>query len=190
VKKSVPRDTAVFEVREALGQPGCPVCRLAVRSVGRLLQSIAYEQVNDPGLRHQLRIERGFCNQHAYRWLREAHNILGTAIIYREVLVTALHALEGDAAANGKRVGLLRAFRAPEDGDDTRRGLCPRARCSEKPKNAISQRCLPLWNQIRTPSVRSRVLEACAIGILRPRFDAVGRRSGAFSNRQSGERLR
>ena len=46
-----PRDSAVFELRDALGQGGCPVCRLALRSVSRAIQSIAYEQVNDIALR-------------------------------------------------------------------------------------------------------------------------------------------
>src|SRR5919199_5848321 len=41
------RDTAAFEVRDALGHAGCPICVLTTRSVGRLLKAVAYEQVND-----------------------------------------------------------------------------------------------------------------------------------------------
>ncbi len=122
---SAPRDSAAFEVREALEHSGCSVCRLSVRSVGRLLQSVAYEHVNDPGLRQQLRAARGFCNQHAYRWLREAHNVLGTAIIYREVLATSLRTLDESAASNGQRGGLLRGLRSTEDTNGARRGVCP-----------------------------------------------------------------
>lgn len=101
----------MFEVREALEHPGCAVCRLALRSVGRFLQSVAYEQVNDPGLRADMRAARGFCNQHAFRWLREAHNVLGTALIYRDILQ---HALQSESKAstglNGHRSALLRAL--------------------------------------------------------------------------------
>jgi hypothetical protein len=97
MNSATPRDTAAFEVREALVLSGCPVCRLAVRSVGRLIQSVAYEQVNDADLRKDLREARGFCNQHAYRWLREARTVLGTALIYRDVLTSALGAFEGAA---------------------------------------------------------------------------------------------
>ena len=86
-----PRDTTVFEVQEALKEPGCAVCRLASRSVGRLIQTVAYDQVNDIALRGELRAAHGFCNQHAYRWLREARNVLGTAIIYRELIAAAVN---------------------------------------------------------------------------------------------------
>ena len=125
MNSATPRDTAAFEVREALALSGCPVCRLAVRSVGRLIRSIAYEQVNDPGLRRGLREARGFCNQHAYRWLREARTVLGTALIYRDVLTSTLRAFEGAAVAIGQRCGLLRALLGSEDSGSIRGGLCP-----------------------------------------------------------------
>jgi hypothetical protein len=105
-----PRDTAAFEVREALAEPGCAVCRLASRSVGRVIQTMAYDQVNDVSLRAELRASRGFCNQHAYRWLREARNMVGTAIIYRELIKAALDDLES-APPRGR---LLRALRGAD----------------------------------------------------------------------------
>jgi len=105
-----PRDTTVFEVQEALKEPGCVVCRLASRSVGRLIQTVAYDQVNDIALRGELRAAHGFCNQHAYRWLREAHNVLGTAIIYRELIAATLDDLDS-AVPKGR---LLRALRGAE----------------------------------------------------------------------------
>src|SRR5947199_339729 len=83
------RDSAAFEIREALGHPGCAVCRLAVRSVGRLMKAIAYEQVNDIQVRADLRSARGFCNAHAHRWLREVPSPLGTAIVYRDILMAS-----------------------------------------------------------------------------------------------------
>ena len=39
-----PRDSTAFEVREALGLGGCPVCRLAVRSVDRWLASVLMQR--------------------------------------------------------------------------------------------------------------------------------------------------
>jgi hypothetical protein len=123
-----PRDSAAFEVREALAQPGCAVCHLAVRSVGRLIQSVAYEQVNDPGLRKQLRAARGFCNEHAYRWLREARSVLGTALIYRDVLHAAIDAVEAGQGKNGQRNGLLRGLLGSASVSNGREGLCPACR--------------------------------------------------------------
>ena len=97
------------------------MCRLAVRSARRFLQSVAYEQVNDPVLRADMRAASGFCNQHAYRWLREAHNVLGTAIIYRDILQNAL---QSEPTANGQRSGLLRALLG-RDERASRHSNCP-----------------------------------------------------------------
>src|SRR5207245_2366143 len=117
----------VFEVRDALTQPGCAICQLAVRSVGRLIQSVAYEQVNDPGLRAELRRARGFCNEHAYRWLREARSVLGTALIYRDVVHASLQAFDAGAATNGQRGGLLRGLLG-SSANQVGEGLCPACR--------------------------------------------------------------
>ncbi|MBV9583103.1 MAG: hypothetical protein JO057_31335 [Chloroflexi bacterium] len=107
---AAPRDATAFEVREALSERGCAVCRLALRSVGRLLRSVAYEQVNDISLRSALRTRGGFCNAHAHAWLREAHSVLGTALIYKDVLEAALRELEAPTSPNASRGGLLRAL--------------------------------------------------------------------------------
>jgi hypothetical protein len=112
---SGPRDSTVFEIRDALREPGCCVCQLTLRSVARFIQSVAYEQVNDIELRAEIRRARGFCNQHAFEWLREARSVLGTALIYRDVLRASLADLE----AGG---GFLRR-RAPKA-----RGRCPACR--------------------------------------------------------------
>lgn len=117
-----PRDAAAFEVRDALRQGGCPVCRLTLRSVAKLLRSIAYEQVNDVDLRKELRIAGGFCNLHAHQWLREARSVLGTALIYRDVLTAAMQALDG-----GTRPGLLRGLLGGADRRASE-GACPACR--------------------------------------------------------------
>src|ERR1700736_6557761 len=101
---AAPRDSTAFEGRQALAQPCCPVCRLALRSVGRWLASVAYDQVNDVELRAELRAARGFCNVHAHRWLREVHSVLGTALVYQDLLKAGLRELD---AENTQRGGLL-----------------------------------------------------------------------------------
>jgi hypothetical protein len=102
-----PRDAAAFAIREALRERGCAVCRLTVRSVHKLIHSMAYEQVNDVALRSELRQSGGFCNQHAHQWLKEAHSVLGTALIYRDVLQSALRDLESGGPPRGRLRGLL-----------------------------------------------------------------------------------
>lgn len=108
-----PRDAAAFEVREALLEPGCVVCRLSLRSVSRMIRSIAYEQVNDVALREQLRRAAGFCNAHAYQWLADARSVLGTALIYRDVLNASLAEME--SRRGGRLFGLLGG--SPADAD-------------------------------------------------------------------------
>jgi len=48
-------DATTADVQHALGRPGCAVCHLTHRAVGRLMNALAYEQVNDLELRAQLR---------------------------------------------------------------------------------------------------------------------------------------
>jgi hypothetical protein len=114
---AAPRDSTSFEVREALDQAGCPVCRLALRSVGRWLTSVAYEQINDIELRDRLRGARGFCNVHAHRWLREVGSVLGTAIVYQDLLTAALRELDGENVARGQRWRAILGGQAPEAGN-------------------------------------------------------------------------
>lgn len=117
---SDPGDTAVFEVRDALADPGCAICTLALRSVGRFIQATAYDRVTDVDFRAQLRSARGFCNVHAYRWLGEARNVLGTAQMYRDIINTAsqdlgqplrrpnfMRRLAGQAAENSRSTACL-----------------------------------------------------------------------------------
>jgi hypothetical protein len=96
-----PRDSTAFEVRDALAEPGCAVCRLAVRSVGRWLNGVGYEQVNDIALRNEIRIARGFCNAHAHQWMNEVKNVLGTAIVFQDVLRAGLRELQGGDLRSG-----------------------------------------------------------------------------------------
>src|SRR5438067_8650335 len=94
------KHTTFFELRDALGKPGCVVCRLSLRSVRRHLEALSFESVNDYGLRAQLRKARGFCNLHAWMMLDEVRDPFGTGIIYRDVLNECARLLErGEVAA-------------------------------------------------------------------------------------------
>jgi Family of unknown function (DUF6062) len=122
--------TPAFELQEMLSQPGCPICALALRAVGRFIQTLAYEQVNDPPMRDQLRAAGGFCHTHAYRWLREARNVLGTALIYRDLLNATLSQLGQPAAED---VGLLGTLLRPRPRPRRRLpGACPACRAQQQ----------------------------------------------------------
>jgi hypothetical protein len=75
-----------FNLRDALDQPGCPVCTLAERNSLRFLDALLYERVNDVGTREGLRKSLGFCNWHAWKSLEVPNCPLGLGIIYHDLL--------------------------------------------------------------------------------------------------------
>ncbi len=85
-----------FDLRDAMAQPGCPVCRLKFDSADRFLESLLWESVNDPAKRHRIRRARGFCYEHAWSLVHAGASV-GVAIIARDVLQSVLETLE-DAA--------------------------------------------------------------------------------------------
>ncbi len=89
------RHSHFYDLLDALAQPGCALCSLAARTRWRYLDSLAYENVNDPGVREKLRASLGFCNRHAWYFVERVREVFGAAIIYRDVL----HAVQRRAAA-------------------------------------------------------------------------------------------
>ncbi|NWF54903.1 MAG: hypothetical protein HXY45_08940 [Syntrophaceae bacterium] len=82
-----------FDLRDALSQPGCPVCSLAERNSFRFLDALLYERVNDVGTRDGLRKSLGFCNWHAWKCLEVPNAPLGLGIIHHDLLGEILHRL-------------------------------------------------------------------------------------------------
>lgn len=88
------KDRLYSDLLDACARPGCPLCQVATAFVRRYLDGTMYEHVNDPGVRAALRNARGYCNTHAWMLTNERGVVLGTAIIQRDILETALKALE------------------------------------------------------------------------------------------------
>jgi hypothetical protein len=83
-----------YDLRDALTQPGCPVCRLTARDTERYLDGLLWENVNDPGVRHGIRQAQGFCHEHAWQ-LDRAGASLGVTILMHDVLASVLKGMEG-----------------------------------------------------------------------------------------------
>ncbi len=84
---------AFFQLIDACGQEGCPVCA-CVREEGlRYLGALMYEQVNDPETRARLQASWGFCNWHGSLLPDIPHSGLGVAIICEDLLGAALRRL-------------------------------------------------------------------------------------------------
>ena len=98
--KLFPVSDRAREVLDALLAEGCAVCRLARRASDSYIRALIYEGVTDVKLRENLRDARGLCHTHGWRMAGRRGSVLGTAIIYRDVVNTLVKALEsqGDAA--------------------------------------------------------------------------------------------
>ncbi len=82
-----------FQLVEACGKDECPVCRCVREDSLRYMRSLMYEQVTDPTTRGDLQDSWGFCNWHAWMLKELSDEALGTAIIYEDLLRTALSRL-------------------------------------------------------------------------------------------------
>src|SRR6266567_9497185 len=93
-----------FRLIDACDGAGCPVCRCVVADSRQYLDTLLYEQVNDPETRSRLRASWGFCNWHAWM-LREASNpAFGSAILSENmvrVVIRRFERLTGRLAGGG-----------------------------------------------------------------------------------------
>jgi hypothetical protein len=78
-----------FELRDALAEPGCALCRLRTRAADGFLDTLLWESVNDPARRREIRRARGFCYEHGWALVRATASV-GVAIIARDVLQSLL----------------------------------------------------------------------------------------------------
>lgn len=111
--------TLLYEIRAALQEAGCPICRLAERSVQRYLSALANEGVTDRLLRDQIRAAYGFCAAHG-RMLRTGRDALGSAIIHRDLVNNLAKALLAEAPLPSTARARLRRTIRPGDPADTR----------------------------------------------------------------------
>jgi hypothetical protein len=91
------KDVLYHELLEALQAEGCAVCRLARGASDSYIHALIHEGVTDVKLREALRDARGLCYRHGWRLAHERGAVLGTAIIYRDVINTLVKALEANS---------------------------------------------------------------------------------------------
>ena len=93
MSKQSDKHSSYFELRDALGLPGCAVCRLAEKSVLQFLDTFMYENVTNPTLRLTIRDGRGFCSAHSWQ-LVDLGGVSGIAILYRDLVNAMITPLE------------------------------------------------------------------------------------------------
>jgi len=97
-------------VRETFAEPGCPLCRLLSQKERRSLESLLWEQVNDPMTADRLAAARGFCWEHTWALVpagAAVHSHLGVAILLERIL--------RDAYRSGTSSQALERWLAPEE---------------------------------------------------------------------------
>ncbi len=118
-----------YDLIEACGDEGCPVCRLGREAAFDSLGAIIYESINDPGVRETLRRSWGFCPPHAQMLTAVENPAGGVAIMYGDFLRHVRDrfrqaADEADRLAVSSGAGGRWRRRAPPKGLATREGLC------------------------------------------------------------------
>jgi len=94
LRRKLGKHTLYFELIDAQGQAGCPICRLARKAAARYLDSILYEAVLDPDVRAKLKRSRGFCTIHVKMLLDRRGRALGIALIYRDIIGAVAEAID------------------------------------------------------------------------------------------------
>jgi hypothetical protein len=102
---------SVHDLRDALAESGCPICRLKTESGDHFVASMLWDGVTDPTTRGELRQSQGFCREHMWRLVRHGSS-LGVAIITRDLLERALKGLAGASYQTGPTLSLRRVQEA------------------------------------------------------------------------------
>ena len=106
IMKSTPELAPLqIELREAMGDWGCPLCRLSAKAEKAYIRSLNYERVLDLKTRDCLKLSRGLCERHSRDWQELQGSALGIAIVYR---VTVLDLLRDTDESKIKAQGLFR----------------------------------------------------------------------------------
>jgi hypothetical protein len=144
------RHTPFFELRTAIGAPGCPICALTLQALERYLRGVVYESVNDVRVRQELRATFGLCAAHG-TMLREARSALGTAIIERDMLRAAAAQLSqiGPAGSNGWRSALFGKRTFGRDAPLAPRGPCLACSLAEKTERDLVVLLLQHYDELR-----------------------------------------
>lgn len=99
-------DTAGLPLRldDALGLPGCPVCRIAAEGAARRLMVLLYDRGDDPAARREVLASRGFCTEHTWTLPLVARAVQDDTLVLTtgERLLAELLRHAGDAATLGR----------------------------------------------------------------------------------------
>jgi hypothetical protein len=156
-----------LELREAMGQWGCPLCRLAQKAERAYVDSVNYERVLDLNTRDALKASRGMCRRHTRMWEDVQGAALGLAIVYRISVLDLLRDTEPDDSRGSS------LFRRQAKAEATAAALDATAGCPacEVERGAVHRFGTLLLQDIEDPEVQA-ALEASG-GLCLPHLRAV-----------------
>ncbi len=169
------KDVLYHELLEALEAEGCAVCRLARAAGNSYIRALIHEGVTDVKLREALRDARGLCYRHAWRLAGQRGAVLGTAIIYRDVVNTLIRALEANTDTPTRLFG--------RGQTDLSRALAPSAECPAcvLERDAELREVKVLLSHLNDPALAEAYKKAG--GICLPHFQLALSQAGAGSTR-------
>ncbi len=94
-----------FNLLDALKETGCPLCFLVKRNIHKAMDDFLYEQVNDSGVRKEIRESLGFCSLHAWQ-LQKLGDGFGSSIIYEDLIGQVVTQIE-KALPEKKRIKII-----------------------------------------------------------------------------------
>jgi hypothetical protein len=71
----------------------CPICQLVTESVARHLDDLIFFSAVKPDIRAEIRMARGFCNEHASQLAQLVGKGLGVALIHEDIIDTVMEGL-------------------------------------------------------------------------------------------------
>jgi hypothetical protein len=145
-----------------LRRRGCPACHGANRSAWRSIDSILWEFVNDPDVRHRLRRSHGFCREHALMAIAVASEqaaALGMSILYEDFLRVIREEAEEAVRARAARARERRKTRTVHPP-----GKCPACRSAEQ----VAANYLDILGEADEESPPGRAIRQAERGVCLP----------------------
>jgi hypothetical protein len=167
--RSRSRFVIYYEILEILQQPGCPVCTRQAIASKRALGALLYEQVTDPLTRRHLLGSRGLCNWHAWMLPEVQDSALGTALVYKHLLLDVLKTIpvlfsERQTPSRWQRLvdQVTRRQRNPEPrGRRGQMAVCPVCRLCRRAERNDIRTILASWAELEFAEAFARSTGLC-----------------------------
>ena len=147
----VAQDIVEARLLDALAGSDCPICVIRRRVATRYFDGILWESVNDPGVRAELSVARGYCPTHASEVLaadtRQAGGGAGAATLYASIVGSRIPELREVASAADRSVARATAAAA-------RPARCP---CCAVVQGAVSGAVAHIVEHLSMPAWKARV---------------------------------